>query len=151
MILDWLSENWVIVAAYLGGLFSPIFIPSFFNFLLGRSIERYKLRLLQTQKADRIAELFAFMPLIAKGESVSRDEMLRINQLLLELSIYLPRDLVCELSQTVCKKQGEYKKCLILIREYILYGPPTFFQKIFNKMGKRGDGLISDNISHLDP
>lgn len=128
-----------VVTAFFGaaaGVIAPFLIPKLSDFLLARSIERYKLALLQSQKPEKITQLFAYMPRLLSGGSVSQDDEIKINQLILELSLYLPRELVCELSETICvpEKRGKYKDCFVKIRTHVL--------------GK-GDGLIGDNISHL--
>ena len=127
------------ISAFFGaaaGVIAPFLVPKFADFLLARSIERYKLALLQSQKPEKITQLFAYMPRMLSGQKLTQDDEFKINQLILELSLYLPKDLVCDLSETICKpeKRGSYKDCFVRIRAYVL---------------GRDDGLVGGNISHI--
>ena len=115
-----------VITAFFGaatGVVVPFLIPKLADFLLARSIERYKLVLLQSQKPEKITELFAYMPFISSGRQLTQDHEIKINQLILELSLYLPRDLVCELSETICDpgKREKYKDCFVKIRTHVLH------------------------------
>ncbi len=128
-----------IIAAFLAGaagVFAPLLVPKFSEFLLGRSLERYRLTLLKIQKAEKIAQLFAYMPRIYAGSDLTTQDEIRINELILELSLYLPRDLVCELSEHISnpEKRPYYKRCFVKIRAYLIGSD---------------DGLNEDNISHF--
>jgi hypothetical protein len=132
-------EYFPVITAFFGaaaGVIAPFLIPKFSDFLLARSIERYKLTLLQSQRPEKITRLFAYMPPILSGKALTQEDEIKINQLILELSLYLPKDLVCELSETICipEKRGRYKDCFVKIRAYVR---------------GRDDGLIGDNISHI--
>ena len=127
------------LTAFLGafaGFAAPFCIPKLFDFLLSRSSERFKLKLNQTQKAEKISELFAYFPAMLSGWQPDIKDIIHLNRLILELSLYLPRDLVDELSQTLClpEKQKNYKDCFIKIRKHLLGAD---------------DKLIGENISHI--
>lgn len=64
------------------------------------------------------------------------DDELKLNKLILELSLFLPDDLVCRLSQTLCLPEHriKYKDCFVEIRKHIL--------------GSK-DKLIGENIAHV--
>ena len=150
-MLDFLYSYQGEILAFFAGILATHYVPKAFDFLLGRNLERFKLQLLQTQKADRVAELFAYFPLFESGHVPTKEDGLRINQLLFELAIYLPSDLVCDLSRTVCLAENRpyFKDCLVRIREYIIFGKPGFIKKLLHKWTRHGDGLIGQNISHM--
>lgn len=125
-----------VFCAGFAGVCAPLLVPKFPEFLIGRSLERYKLKLLQTQKSEKIAQLFAYMPRIHAGSGLTREDEVKINALILELSLYLPRSLVCELTEHIADrtKWPYYKMCFINIRKHLLGSD---------------DGLTGENIAHF--
>ena len=133
-----------VITAFFGaaaGVIAPFLIPKFSDFLLARSIERYKLRLLQSQKAEKVCQLLAYMPRLCVFGSVPKEDELKINQLILESYLYLPYKLACELSETVCKpeKRGNYKDFFIKVRKHILSA----------EVVDPNDELKGENIAHI--
>ena len=85
-------------------------------------------------QATRLARsLFFRTPL---GRVPAPEDELKLNKLILELSLFLPDDLVCRLSQTLCLPEHriKYKDCFIEIRKHILGSE---------------DKLIGENIAHV--
>ncbi len=131
----WVDVSSAFIGAFIG-VSTPFLIPKFCDFLLSRSLERFKLRLNQSQKADKISELFAYMPRMLSGWVPAPEDELKLNKLILELSLFLPDDLVCRLSQTLCLPEHriKYKDCFVEIRKHILGSE---------------DKLIGENIAHV--
>ena len=134
-----LMEYLPVITAFFGaaaGVIAPFLIPGLSDFLLARSIERYKLTLIQKQKAEKITELFAYMPRTLAGGDFTKDDEMKINQLILELALYLPKDLVCELTKTICDpiERQYYRRCFIKVRAHLL---------------GRDDGLVESSIPHF--
>ena len=93
-------------------------------------LERYKRDLENRFKAEKVADLFA--------RAFYTDENLRdFNRLNWELSLYLPRDIVCEISQKLVKARtpDEAMKVLIMVRKHLGIN----------------DGLSWDNIAYSVP
>jgi hypothetical protein len=93
-------------------------------------LEGFKKDLENRFKAEKVAELFA--------RAFYRDPELRdFNRLNWELSLYLPKEIVCEISQKLVKARtpDEAMKVLIMVREYF---------------GIK-DGLQWDNIAYSVP
>lgn len=93
-------------------------------------LEGFKKELENRSKAEKVAELFA--------RAFHKDSELRdFNRLNWELSLYLPKDIVCEISQKLVKARtpDEAMKVLIMVREY--FG--------------NEDGLQWDNIAYSVP
>ena len=117
---------WVnVFSAFLGSLIgfaTPFLVPKLCDFILLRSLERFKLKLNQSQKAEKISELFAYMPRMLSGWAPTPDDELKINKLILELSLFLPYNLVCRLSQTLClpEHRRNYKDCFVEINFCII-------------------------------
>ncbi len=131
----WIDATSAFLGAFIG-VATPFLIPKLFDFLLQRNFERFKLKMSQTQKAEKISDLFAYFPLLLSGWKPEVKDILHLNKLILELSLYLPRELVDELSQTLCldAKRSLYKDCFIKVRKHLL---------------NTDDGLIGENISHI--
>ena len=130
-------RNFIMWAA----LFTPL--------LVGFVLERHKASVLRAQKAEKIGELFSYVPQILAGHPLTKEEARKFNQLLNELAFCLPRHLVCDLSETLCKSEniGRYKDCLVRVRAYVLYPDRTRLLKWIDRF-RNGDGLIGDNLSH---
>lgn len=142
-MIQFLQDNWSLIFTAVSASIATLVVPPLWSFLIGRSSERYKLRLARTQKAEKICELFAYMPRMIDNRLELGDE-LKIHQLILEMSFYLPSDLVCELSETICKpeKLVTYKELFIKIRKYVLFPTILGYQS-------RCDGLKPENITHI--
>jgi hypothetical protein len=95
-----------------------------------KQLERYKKELENRFKAEKVADLYA--------RAFYKDPDLRdFNRLNWELSLYLPKDIVCEISQKLVKARtpDEAMKVLIMVREYF----------------EIKDGLQWDNIAYSVP
>ena len=93
-------------------------------------IEEYKKQLENRYKAEKVAELFA------RAFYTDQDDR-DFNRLNWELSLYLPKEIVCEISQKLVSKQSpaDAMKVLILVRNYFGIN----------------DGLEWDNIAYTKP
>lgn len=132
-------RNFIMWAA----LFSPL--------LVGFILERYKASVLRVQKAEKIGELFSYVQQVLAGHQLTKEEARKFNQLLNELAFCLPRHLVCDLSETLCKPEniGKYKDCLVRVRAHVLYPHRTRFLKWIDRF-RNGDGLLGENLTHAN-
>ena len=133
-----------ILTAFFGaaaGVLAPFLIPPLSNFLLARGLERYKLNLLRSQKAEIICQLLAYMPRLCFFGTVPKEDEIKINQLILESYLCLPFKLACELSETICtpEKRVNYKDFFIKVRKHILSAEAISYN----------DELEGKNIAHI--
>lgn len=92
-----------------------------------RILEEYKQEIARRQRAEKVAELFARFHY--------KFDQYEVAKLIWELSFYLPRDLVCEMSQTLVngKAPADTMKLFVRVREHL----------------GLEDGLTWDNITYF--
>jgi len=78
-----------------------------------RDLEKYKRELENRAKAEKVAELFA-------RAFYKEPDLREFNRLNWELSLYLPKEIVCEISQKLIKTRTPAKamEILIMVREH---------------------------------
>ena len=121
---DWLLS---IVAGGAGGFAAAFLAKTWIQARVAASIkneydqhlERYKRELDKRQKVELVAELFAEWIAVPQGELVPKDRRTRMNQLSFAASIWLPSNLVVEMSKTLQHKPGakSYFEVLLLARK----------------------------------
>lgn len=110
------------------------------GFFVAWRIEKFKTELIRNEKKEKVAELFGWMPSIDGGYFPTPQENQKINQLMMEVTLYLPYDLSCKISECLAgKKDLDYKDVFIEVRDYILK----------NKKMKP-DKLKGENLLHMD-
>ena len=79
-----------------------------------KQLEEFKIQLALRLKAEKVSELFA-RAFYEKGDA---QEFNRLNW---ELSLYLPKEIVCEISQHLVngKNPGDAMKILLLVRKHL--------------------------------
>ena len=97
-----------------------------------RKLEEFRSDIRRREQAARVAKLLALrfrQPPISAAE---------FNELAWELSLWLPADLVRELTRCLCGAEGAKnpKEILIAVRKHIL--------------GKDDDGLLAEQIVHME-
>jgi len=90
-------------------------------------LEEYKQEIARRQRAEKVAELFARFHY--------KFDQYEVAKLMWELSFYLPRELVCEMSQTLVngKTHEDTMKLFVRVREHLSIK----------------DGLTWDNITYF--
>jgi hypothetical protein len=87
-----------------------------------QQLERYKRELDKRQKVELVAELFAEWIAVPRGEIVPKDRRTRMNQLSFAAAIWLPANLVVEMSKTLQLKPDakSYFEVLLLARKELI-------------------------------
>jgi len=82
-------------------------------------LERHKRELDKRQKVELVAELFAEWIAVPPGELVPKERRTRVNQLSFAAAVWLPADLVAEMSKPLQGKPGakSYFEVLLLARK----------------------------------
>src|SRR5262245_13857518 len=106
------------VLQFLAGLWLKARLESSIKYEFDRRLKDYEHELKIRDQAARVAELFA----IAFD---SKTESMRFNQLVWELSLWLPASLVCELAECLVgtKKAKTPMEILIEVRRTLLQSP----------------------------
>ena len=131
LIIISVSLNFIIIA--LGIIFKKS-IESFIDFRKLKSIEELKRELdrlvLNKQRAELVAELFA-------RKFNKPEEIYEFEKLNWQIALFLPKELICEISQKLVngKNKAEVMELLIKIREHL---------------GVK-DGLLGENIAYIQP
>ncbi len=87
-----------------------------------QQLERYKRELDKRQKVELVAELFAEWIAVPRGEIVPKDRRTRMNQLSFAAAIWLPPNLVVEMSKALQLKPDakSYFEVLLLARKELI-------------------------------
>ncbi|MEK6685439.1 MAG: hypothetical protein AABY99_03525 [Pseudomonadota bacterium] len=89
-----------------------------------QQFEQYKRGLDKRQKVELLAELFAEWIAVPAGEVIPKERRTRMNQLSFAAAIWLPADIVIEMSKTLQQKPNakSYFEVLLLARKELTGG-----------------------------
>ena len=122
-------------------------IPSWVKFSYDKRLEVFKREILQRDKASMVAEL---VPLL-RVSNPDEEQILRINTIFAELSLYLPKEIVCNMAHTsVGTKESEnigWSDLFGDIRDY-LNGNYKYSDKKRRNTNLK-DRVVGDNIVYV--
>lgn len=136
---------WIAIGAGSLWILDKIF-PELIKFSYNQRLELFKRRILQQEKVSIISELTVLL----KKQELTQKEEDRANQIMIELALYLPRELVFKLAHTLkCDKTPEDVGWSVLFGDIRDFMNGNLEKNRNKEENKKVDRVIGNNISFI--